>query len=70
MKERGRQYTFVQCQCCGKISRIPRKVSIETSIISSICDDCGYNKALNLGNKEEDIYIYINPNVDSRYYNY
>lgn len=70
MEEKKRHCTFVQCQCCGKISKIPRKVSIEASIISSVCDECGYNKALNLGDKEEDIYIYMNPNVDSRYYIY
>jgi hypothetical protein len=46
------------------------KVSIEKSIIQSVCPRCGENIGLNCGDREEDIYIYMNPNLDERYYNY
>ena len=46
------------------------KVSIEKSIIQSVCPRCDECVGLNCGDKEEDIYIYMNPNLDERYYIY
>lgn len=70
MKSKGKQSTWVQCQSCGNIYQIADKVSIEKSIIQSVCPRCGENIGLNCGDKEEDVYIYMNPNLDERYYIY
>lgn len=70
MKSKGKQSTFVQCQSCGNIYQIADKVSIEKSIIQSVCPRCGESIGLNCGDKEEDIYLYMNINLDERYYNY
>lgn len=70
MKSKGKQSTWVQCQSCGNIYQIADKVLIEKSIIQSVCPRCGENIGLNCGDKEEDIYIYMNPNLDERYYIY
>lgn len=64
----GKEITYVQCQYCGHIYRIANKVSIEDSIIQSECPRCGDMVGLNLGDQEEDIYLYINSNLDLRYY--
>ena len=47
MKSEEKQSTFVQCQSCGKIYQIADKVSIEKSIIQSVCPICGENIGLN-----------------------
>ena len=70
MKSEGKQSTWVQCQDCGKIYQIADKVSIDKSIIHSVCPRCGESIGLNCGDKEEDIYIYMNPSLDERYYIY
>ena len=70
MKSERKQSTFVQCQSCGEIYQTVDKVSIEKSIIQSVCPVCGECVGLNCGDKEEDIYIYINTNLDKRYYIY
>lgn len=70
MKSKGKQSTWVQCQSCGNIYQIADKVSIEKSIIQSVCPRCGENIGLNCGDKEEDVYIYMNINLDERYYIY
>ena len=67
MKSGEQDHTWVQCQCCGKIYAIDKKVSVEALFIKSMCR-CGYNIALNLGDNRDDIYLYTNPNVDGRYY--
>ena len=69
MKSKGKQSTFVQCQSCGNIYQIADKVSIEKSIIQSVCPRCGESIGLNCGDKE-DVYIYMNINLDERYYIY
>ena len=59
--------TWVQCQCCGYLYQIDMKIKIDKSIINSECAKCGYERALNCGDKE-DIYLYMNENFDRRYY--
>lgn len=49
---------------------IPREILIDVSIIKCKCPDCGYGIGLNCGNKEEDIYLFMNENIDPRYYMY
>lgn len=64
----GKDRTYVQCQYCGHIYQIEIKISIEDSIIQSECPKCGDMVGLNLGDKEEDIYLYYNNVMDSRWY--
>ena len=64
----GKEITYVQCQCCGHIYQIASKVSIEDSIMQSECPRCGDLVGLNLGDREEDIYLFMNANFDFRYY--
>ena len=70
MKSEERQSTFVQCQSCGEIYQIAGNISIEKSIIQSMCPRCGEYVGLNCGDNENDIYLYMNPNLDERYYIY
>lgn len=70
MKSKGKQSAWVQCQSCGNIYQIADKILIEKSIIQSMCPRCGEDIGLNCGDKEEDIYLYMNINLDERYYNY
>lgn len=60
--------SYVQCQCCGHIYQVDYRIQIEMLMIKSTCNQCGYDKALNLGTKEEEIYEFLNINVDPRYY--
>lgn len=60
--------TWLQCSECGKIFQIPYSVSIEELYVTAECPRCDSTKGLNLGDKQEDIYLYENPNVDERYY--
>lgn len=69
MGAREKECTWVQCQMCGHIYQIQRKVSIESFIIESVCPECGGDIGLNCGDKD-DIYYFMNPNMDERYYNY
>lgn len=68
MRSDGKERTYVQCQYCGHIYQIADKVSIEESIIESECPECGDLVGLNLGDREEDIYYYMNTNLDWRVY--
>ena len=62
--------SFVQCQYCGDIYYIDRDIPVDAFIVKSICPNCGYKKALNCGKDREDIYLYMNESLDSRYYTY
>ena len=68
MDGRGKECTLIQCQRCGHIYQISKKISIEKSIVESVCPECSGHVGLNCGDKEEDIYVYMNPNFDRRYY--
>ena len=68
MDGRGKECTWIQCQSCGNIYLINNKVSIERSIVKSECPECYGHVGLNCGDKEEDIYVYMNVNLDNRYY--
>lgn len=60
--------TWVQCQTCGKIYQIPCAVSIEKLYVLANCPTCGVTTGLNLGEKKEDLYYFMDINMDSRYY--
>ena len=68
MEVKGKDRTWIQCQSCGNIYLINKKVSIERSIVKSVCPECDCPVGLNCGDSKEDIYYFMNPNVDSRYY--
>ena len=65
-----KQITFLQCQECGVVYTFPHIVAIDKLYVQADCPNCGVTTALNLGNKEEDLYWYYNESVDSRYYEY
>lgn len=66
--EKQKNFTYIQCQTCGEIFRIPCAIPIDETFIAVICSECGVTTGLNLGCEEDDIYLYMNPNVDSRYF--
>ena len=68
MESVRKECTWIQCQCCGYIYQIVDKISVEESIVKSICPKCKSKVGLNCGDRKEDIYYYMNPNVDARYY--
>ena len=70
MKLKVEQVTYVQCQCCGHIYQTADKVSAEESIVCTMCPRCGENVGLNCGDNKDDIYIFMNPNLDGRYFMY
>lgn len=64
--EGKKDFTWIQCQNCGKIYRVSRIIPINELFIITNCSECGITTGLNLGSEEDDIYLYMNPNVDSR----
>ena len=70
MDARGKECTWVQCQNCGHIYQVANKTSIGRSMIKSVCPKCDYDVGLNCGDDIEDIYYFINPNLDERYFIY
>jgi ssDNA-binding Zn-finger/Zn-ribbon topoisomerase 1 len=66
----GKEKTFIQCLNCGHIHIIERKIPISVSVVRCECPKCEYLKGLNCGNKEEDVYVFYDPGLDGRYYNY
>lgn len=68
VKEQG---TWIQCQQCGEIYFIQESVPIDKLYVASFCPRCDeYTKGLNCGDSIEDIYLFVNTNVDPRYYQY
>ena len=59
-----RKTCWIQCQECGTVYIIPRKIPIEKIFVKTNCPHCGVTTGLNLGDSEDDIYLYMNPNVD------
>lgn len=68
VQKRGRNY--IQCLNCGNIYIMERNVPISISIVKCTCPKCNYHKGLNVGDKEEDIVIYMDPSLDERYFIY
>lgn len=66
----NKKTNYMQCQNCGKIFRIDKEVSIEELIVNAECPECGYTRALNCGDNEDDIILYANINLDKRYFIY
>lgn len=70
MDGRKEKISWIQCQCCGHVYTIQKEISIDISIIESKCPKCWYKIGLNCGDKKEDLYLFMNENIDPRYYSY
>ena len=66
----GTQGTWVQCTQCGKIYFIKETTPIDKLYVTAICPKCDNYRAINCGDKKEDIYLYYDPYLDERYYKY
>ena len=64
-----KNYTWVQCQTCGRIYEVPYKIEVDELYVDADCPSCGDTKGLNLGDEEE-TYEFYNVNLDPRHYNY
>lgn len=60
--------TYIQCQTCGKIYKIPCTVQVDKLYVKANCPNCGVVTGLNLGGEKEDLYYFLNENLDYRYY--
>ena len=61
--------TYLQCQCCGHIVQVNKRISIDEFYINGYCNNCEEEYSmLNLGDDLLDRYLYCNPNLDERYY--
>lgn len=65
-----KQGCWVQCVNCGKIHHIQEAVPIDKLYVECTCPKCGHYKGLNCGENKESIYLYYDPTLDERYYNY
>lgn len=61
---------WIQCSQCGHIYWIEEDVPIDKLYVTSVCPRCDNNVGLNCGDDENDIYVYMNENLDPRYYKY
>ena len=68
MNTRKEDCSYIQCLNCGSVYIVERKIPISVSVVKSKCPRCSWNKGLNCGDKEEDIYYFYDPVMDERYY--
>ena len=68
MDSDGKKITYIQCQTCGEIYRLPQVIAIDELYVEANCPVCGNDTGLNLGNNQDDLYYFINENFDYRYY--
>ena len=67
MRADEKEYTWIQCQGCGHIHQITKKVSVEELFVEAMCPKCRCSKGLNCGDNINDIYLYMNPNLQKYY---
>ena len=60
--------TWVQCQNCGHIYTVTQPIPINILMVNSECPQCEWDIGLNCGDNQDDLYLYMNANVDPRYY--
>lgn len=61
---------WIQCQHCGEIYHIDENIPIDKMYVTQPCPKCDARHGLNCGSELDDLYLYANVNVDSRYYKY
>jgi hypothetical protein len=66
----GPKGTWVQCTLCGNIHFIEERVPIDKMYVTTVCPKCDNERAINCGNKKEDVILYCDPYLDERYYQY
>ena len=59
---------YIQCLSCGNVYVTESDVPSSVSVTRCECPNCGYEKGLNCGDKEEDVYYFYDPCLDERYY--
>ena len=65
-----KERSFIQCLNCGHIHTVEWTIPISVSVVTIECPKCEWEKGLNCGNKEEDLYVYYDPYLDERYFIY
>lgn len=70
MSTEREQKSWVQCQECGHVYQLQYQVPDDELFVYERCPVCEIRFGLNLGTNEDDIYLYLNQNVDPRYYTY
>ena len=70
MKQNDKKRAYVQCRNCGKIYYIDEDIPLDRLIVHHICPKCGYDRALNCGDCKENIYLYMDETLDTRFYLY
>jgi Zn finger protein HypA/HybF involved in hydrogenase expression len=63
-----RKTCWVQCRECGIVYTTTRKIPVEEIFVKTNCPKCGSAMGLNLGDNEDDIYLYMDINMDRRVY--
>lgn len=58
----------IQCQICGIIYTVQRNIPIEKMYVKVNCPNCGIVTGLNLGDNEDDVYVYYDNTKDPRFY--
>lgn len=70
-KKGKEESTLVQCTNCGEINYINWYIPFSKDYIKLFCPKCKeYHMQLNLGQNEDDKYLYMDINIDQRYYRY
>ena len=66
----GGRGEWLQCQSCGNLHKVDiTKYNIEDDIyVKTKCTQCNTKSTHLLLGCEDDVYLYINLNVDPRYY--
>ena len=65
-----KQGCWLQCVSCGEIHFIEKAVPIDQLYVTAMCPKCGHYKAINCGDKKDDIVLYADSYLDERYYQY
>lgn len=62
--------TWVQCTMCGRVYYIKESVPIDKMYVDAACPKCDNERAINCGDKEEDVILYCDSYLDGRFYEY
>jgi hypothetical protein len=68
--DRKKKGTWVQCTQCGKVDFIQETIPIDKVYFEFECQKCGHDKGLNCGSNIDYVYMYYDPSIDGRFYQY
>jgi hypothetical protein len=61
--------TYIQCTQCGCVHYVNKYIPFKVDYLKSFCRNCEKTTVcLNLGQDDDDKYIYMDINLDSRYF--